>query len=477
VKHLKFGIPLTWFGPKATQRKLSGVFTGLCALAIAAVCAAPARAQMSENEGQSPSLTIQRLPATYSVLYSFNGYPNDGAQPWEIGGTLVRDASGNLYGSTSAGGNAVCQGVPYQPGTVVELSGNTETVLFNFSDQHCGGDVGISPTGALALDSAGNLYGTTQEGGSSDCGNVWKLSGSSFTVLYDFGCSEGGYPYAGVILDRQGNIYGTTALGGTYGNGIVYEINSQGGFGVLYAFTGGADGGKPYGGVAMDLAGNLYGMTYVGGTSQDGVVYELSRSGGGWTETVLHSFSGSPNDGANPRFASLTLQSTGPLTQIYGVTELGGSNGNGTAFKMARGRSGYNFTLLHSFTRANGDGGLPRGTLLGLNGKLYGTTAAGGDSNDWGTVFELSPPLTPFGSWQETILYNFTGSADGGTPIAGLVADSTGALYGAARDGGIVNNSCSSGCGVIFKVQPLTGFLGRRSLPSCSFRHFGSSRL
>jgi len=446
MKQLKVGAPHSICGWKATRGKLPVL---LCALIMAIAGAKPVRAQAPESEP-----VVQSPPSTFNVLYSFVGSPNDGAQPWEIGGALVRDASGNLYGSTNAGGNAVCQGVPYQPGTVFELSGSTESVLFNFSDAHCGLDVGISPSGALAMDSAGNLYGITQEGGPSDCGTVFKLSNSGYTVLYSFGCAEGGYPYAGVILDRQGNIYGTTAFGGTYGYGIVYEINSQGGFSVLYTFTGGADGGKPYGGLAMDLVGNLYGMTYVGGASQDGVVFELSRSEGGWTETVLHNFAGGSNDGQNPRFASLTLATSGPLTTIYGVTELGGSTNNGIAFKMARGRNGYTFTPLHSFTRTNGDGGLPRGTLLLRNGKLYGTTSAGGNSNDWGTVFELSPGSSPFGGWQETILYNFTGGADGGTPIAGLVADSNGVLYGAARDAGIVNNSCSSGCGVVFKVQP-----------------------
>ncbi len=453
MKNLGFGVPLTSIYAKTIHRTVASVLAGLCVLAMAALCTAPARAQVSEREGQ-PQMVAQRPTATYTVLYSFVGSPGDGAAPWEIGGALVRDASGNLFGSTAQGGIAFCQGVGSQWGTVFELSGSTDTLLFNFADQDCGGTVGIAPSGSLARDSSGNIFGTTQAGGPSGGGNVFELSaGGVFTVLHYFAPGEGEDPYSGVILDRQGNIYGTTPLG-ALGYGTVYEINNQGAFSVLYTFTGGADGGKPYGGLAMDLFGNLYGMTWVGGTSQDGVVFELSRSGGGWTETVLHTFTGSSNDGQNPRFASLTLQSTGPLTQIYGVTELGGSNGAGTAFSLTKTLTGYNFKLLHSFTRTNGDGGIPRGTLLLRNGKLYGTTAAGGSSGDWGTVFQLAPGPTPLGGWQETILYNFTGGADGGTPIAGLVADSTGALYGATRDAGIVNSSCAYGCGVIFKVQP-----------------------
>lgn len=386
--------------------------------------------------------------ATYTVVYTFQGGANDGNTPYDLGGALVRDSSGNFYGTTQGGGFKTCQGIGYQTGTVFELSGSTETDLYNFTG--CTGE-GISPTGNVALDGSGNIYGTTQDGGIGDCGIVWELSGSTYNKLHDFDCGSGSYPYSGVILDANGNIYGTAALGpqnaGNYG--AVWEISS-GAYNVLYTFTGGTDGANPYGGLVMDTQGNLYGTTAFGGAYGQGTVFEVSNSGGVWTETVLHSFqNANPTDGQQPYFASLTLAGK-PLGQlIYGVTKYGGSGGNGTAFKLMKSRKGYKFSLLHSFTRTGGDGGLPFGTLLLYRGKLFGTTEVGG-SSDWGTVFELVSGKT---GWTETILYNFTGGSDGGNPLAGLTAGSLGNLYGVATDGGSFTN-CSYGCGVIFKVKP-----------------------
>jgi uncharacterized repeat protein (TIGR03803 family) len=381
---------------------------------------------------------------TYTVVYSFTGSANDGATPWDIGGALVRDASGNMFGTTQAGGFKTCQGVNYQTGTVFELSGTAETDLYNFTG--CSGE-GISPTGSVAIDASGNIFGTTQNGGSGDCGLVWELSGSTFNDLHDFDCSSGAYPFSGVILDANGNIYGTAALG-SYG--AVWEISS-GAYNILYTFTGGADGANPYGGLVMDAQGNLYGTTALGGANGQGTVFKLSNSGGVWTEAVLHSFSNqSPTDGQQPYFASLTLAGNPLGNVIYGVTEYGGSGGNGTAFKMSKTNKGYKFSLIHSFTRTGGDGGSPFGTLLLRGGTLYGTTEVGG-SSDSGTVFKLALKNAV---WTETILHNFTNGADGSDPIAGLTADSKGNLYGLARDGGTVNSNCSQGCGVIFKIKP-----------------------
>ncbi len=386
--------------------------------------------------------------ATYTVVYTFQGGANDGNTPYDLGGALVRDSSGNFYGTTQGGGYEVCQGVGLQTGTVFELTGTTETDLFNFTG--CG-VYGISVTGNVARDASGNLYGTAQNGGTGDCGTVWELTSSGIVKLHDFGCSSGSYPYAGVILDANGNIYGTAPLGptGQGDYGAVWEI-SGGVYNILYTFTGGSDGGYPYGGLVMDTQGNLYGTTTFGGAYGQGTVFELSNTGGVWTETVLHSFqNANPADGQQPYFASLTLAGKPLGNVIYGVTQYGGSGGNGTAFKMVKSRKGYKFSLLHSFTRTGGDGGWPFGTLLLFRGKLYGTTHVGG-SSDYGTVYELA--LTK-GVWTETILYNFTEGADGGSPLAGLVADSKGNLYGVAPDGGSFTN-CSYGCGVIFKVKP-----------------------
>ena len=382
---------------------------------------------------------------TYTVLYTFQGSPNDGANPYEEGGALVRDASGNIFGSTQAGGYCTFQAEPYQNGTIFELSGSVETELHNFAGFECGGD-GVNVSGNVARDASGNIYGTAQDGGSNGCGTVWEFSAGVFTVLHDFDCSSGSYPYAGVILDGSGNIYGTAALST---NGIVWEISS-GVYNILYTFTGGTDGANPYGGLVMDGSGNLYGTTAFGGAYGQGTVFELSNTGGVWTETVLHSFQNvNPMDGQQPYFASLTLAGVPLGKVIYGVTRYGGSGGNGTAFELMKSRKGYKFSLLHSFTRTGGDGGLPFGTLLLYKGKLFGTTEVGG-SADSGTVFELTSTRT---GWTETILYNFTGGSDGGDPFAGLTADSRGSLYGVARDGGSFA-ACSTGCGVIFKVKP-----------------------
>ncbi|MGA8764060.1 MAG: choice-of-anchor tandem repeat GloVer-containing protein [Candidatus Sulfotelmatobacter sp.] len=384
---------------------------------------------------------------TFKVIYTFQGYPTDGSAPWDVG-TLLRDAVGNIYGTTRDGGSIDCNGTT--GGTLFELSSSgTETVLHDFGQGVPCGQDGLVPQGAVAMDSSGNLYGTTAGGGPGDCGAVWEWESSSSTLidLATFNCSEGAGPVSGVVMDKSGNLYGTAVAGGS-GNGIVYEVSS-GVLSVLYTFTGGSDGGVPRSGLVMDSQGNLYGMTYTGGAHSDGTVFELSQSGGVWTEKVLHSFSSSTTDGSFPSYGNLTLAGSPLGNVIYGMTEYGGSVNGGTVFKMVKKTKGYAFTLLHSFTGSGGDGLNPYATLAPLKGKLYGTTGGGGTSG-YGTVFELTPGST---GWTETILYNFTNGTDGSNPIAGLAADTKGNLYGTAIDGGSFA-ACSQGCGVVFKVHP-----------------------
>lgn len=384
--------------------------------------------------------------STEKVLYNFAG-GSDGASPYDTG-HLVRNSSGNFYGTTYQGGSCGA-------GTVFEVSSaGEETVLHNFC---LGGDGGY-PFGGVILDSSGNIYGTTEGGGSTDCGTVFELKHESNGewskgVLHVFGGPDGEHPFAGLIMDAAGNLYGTTAMGGARValGGVAFEISSSRTYSVLHSFcslSGCADGQLPFGGLTMDRRGNLYGTTSAGGANGLGTVFELSKSGGGWTETVLHSFAGGNSDGAYPMYGSLTLGTRAGKkkeSSIFGVTTQGGASNKGTAFEIVTSTTTTSptYTVLHSFGTRSG-GASPFGTLVNVEGRLFGTTAFKG-SSCCGTVFELTQKNK---TWVETVLYSFTGGGDGGSPYSGLVADSSGNLYGVANSGG------RSTYGVVFKVKP-----------------------
>jgi uncharacterized repeat protein (TIGR03803 family) len=318
-----------------------------------------------------------------TVLHSFTG-GKDGADP--IGG-LVQDSTGNFYGVAYRGG-------PNNSGTVFELSpAGVFTLLHSFVNPPSNG---WGPTGTLAINSAGDLFGTTYAGGGGiytggggqalDIGTIFEIpSGGAFTILRRFN-PGGALPRAGLYLE-SGTFYGTSAGDDVaLSGGAVFE------HGValpLYNFTGGTDGSQPLGGVIGDGLGNLYGTTSSGGSGYfgegNGVVFELNIATK--AETVLHTFTGVP-DGAVPT-ASLAWDSLGNL---YGTTSLGGTFG-------------------------------------------------------FGTVFELTKPATPGGPWTEVILYNFTGGADGANPFAGVLVDSNNNVWGAASAGG-------SGFGTLFIIAP-----------------------
>ncbi|MBZ5538963.1 MAG: hypothetical protein LAN61_00440 [Acidobacteriia bacterium] len=364
---------------------------------------------------------------TYNVLYSFTGGA-DGAYPYA---PLVLDETGNLYGTTEYGGT-------YQQGAVFKLdSSGTETVLHSFKVSGTGD--GQYPFAGLMLDEAGNLYGTTQFGGTFGKGTVFKVDTSGKeTVLYSFtGGADGANPRAGLVQDGRGNLYSTTYNGGSgscvVGCGIVFKLdvirNEEK---VLYTFTGGADGSNPSG-VILDKAGNLYGTTLNYGSSGYGTVFKLSKSG---KETVLYSFTGG-TDGSYP-YADLVLDERGNL---YGTTQ-GGIGGN--VFKL--GRSGK-LTVLHSFT-GSGDGAQPfAGLALDEAGNLYGTTYWGGVSNA-GTIFKVDA------NGGESVLHSFTGGTDGAFPYAGLVQDAVGNLFGTTIYGGGASPGGASGFGTVFKLTP-----------------------
>jgi uncharacterized repeat protein (TIGR03803 family) len=351
----------------------------------------------------------------------------------------------------------------------------TEKLLRTFASGKGGG----SPSGKLIFDSAGNLYGTTLAGGgfNTECPNGWcgaafELTPTSSgrwkeTVLHDFTVGKGGaVPLAGLIFDFAGNLYGTTYYGGR-GNcsrrcGVVFELTPSAGGkwteSVLYAFTGGSDGGNPSYGLIFDTAGNLYGTTESGGSGGVGVVFELTpTSDGKWEEKVLHSFSGG-RDGRYPS-TGLSLDSAGNL---YGGTSFGGNLahcqgfGCGVVFKLVPTSSGkWKETVLHSFTGGKDGAGPSSSLIFDLAGNPYGATGGGGmqggcQGAGCGLVFKLTP--TSKGRWKETVLYTFTGGKDGAGPDADLTFDAAGNLYGTTYGGGIAN--CGYACGVAFKLTP-----------------------
>jgi uncharacterized repeat protein (TIGR03803 family) len=360
-----------------------------------------------------------------SVVYAFPG-PHRGHYPYNAG--VILGSDGNLYGTTFYGGK---HGV----GTVYQLDRNGhESVLYTFDTFTATGF--SQPTWGVTRDAAGNFYGTTFIGQADvgyGYGVVYKVDTAGHaSVLHNFtGGADGGDPYGGVILDAQRNSYGTASEGGESNNGVVFKIAPSGHETVLYSFTGGADGASPYGSLLRDAAGNLYGTTFAGGTSGAGVVFKINSSG---EETVLYSFTGG-DDGGYP-LGGLVRDSAGNL---YGTTDGGGVSSAGVVFKIdPSGRE----TVLYSFTGGD-DGGYPEWVTLARDaaGNLYGTTVFGGTGNA-GVVFKIDT----YG--RETVLHSFTGGDDGGSPYAGVILGPQGQLYGTTPFGGKEN------IGVVFEIEP-----------------------
>ena len=336
-----------------------------------------------------------------------------------------------------------------------------------------GGKDGGGPSATLILDQAGNLYGTTTNGGATDHGAVFELTHVNGnwkeTVIYSFcptDCSDGANPFAGLIFDPAGNLYGTTEWGGNSalcsgaGCGVVFELmpKQDGSWAekVLHEFTA-TDGANPLAGLIFDQAGNLYGTTYSGGAGPCdpygcGVVFQLApNSDGSWQENVLYSFCPTDcGDGAFPS-AGLIFDATGSL---YGTTGGGGEfgGGGGTVFQLTpNGKGSWTESVLYSFCVVSScrDGRYPYGgVVFDQTGNLYGTTRAGG-ANINGAVFQLTPNQD--GSWNETVLHSSLTSKnglDGSDPYGGLIFDQTGNLYGTMAGGG------ADGWGVVFKLAP-----------------------
>jgi len=289
---------------------------------------------------------------------------------------------------------------------------------------------GATPYGSVIIkDNTSTLYGTTTYGGSDNFGTVYKLSKSGKEkVLYSFtGGADGGEPFAGLAMDKSGTLYGTTIAGGSSNKGTVFKLNpTTKKETVLYSFTGGTDGSTPFSGLVMDESGNLYGTTAQGGSSGGGVVYKVNIKTK--KETVLHSFAGNP-DGAEPLYGNLLMDKSGNL---YGTTVDGGTSNAGTVWKVsAKGKE----TVLYSFTGGSDGGGVFEQSLAtDGKGNLYGTTEEGG-ADSVGVVFKVNIKAK-----SESVLYSFSGSPDGAYPSSGLVRDSKGNLYGTTQNGGVDND-------------------------------------
>lgn len=369
-------------------------------------------------------------PSSYRVVYRFAGSP-DGEAPH----AALTDVSGALYGTTYAGGKFFAG-----DGTVFRVTtSGKEKVLHSFGN----GVDGAFPSARL-IDVGGTLYGTTEVGGthrngSSEyfCGTVFSINEAGRErVLHSFaGSPDGQDPKAGLINVR-GTLYGTTKLGGAHGLGTVFSISTSGREKVLYSFEGARDGALPSDGSLIDVSGTLYGTTsaggrYVHGKHDDGgTLFRISTSG---TEKVLHSF-GKGADGIGPTGTLIDVNGT-----LYGATYLGGAHNSGTVFSIST--SGKE-NVLHSFD--GNDGYTPYAGLIDVKGTLYGTTAAGGAQGE-GNVFSMSTSGT------EKVLHTFTGGSDGAYPEASLI-EVNGTLYGTTAGGGQPQSQHPSG--TVFALSP-----------------------
>jgi hypothetical protein len=398
------------------------------------------------------------------VLYKFTGGA-DGRSP---SGQLIADHAGNLYGATEFGGIAD-NGVVFELSPPAAKGGKwTQTVLYSFK----GGSDGLAPNAGLVFDGAGNLYGTTFDGGNCHyyCGVIFRLAppsspGGAWTeaVLHAFGgvnSSDGGAPTGSLVFDKAGNLYGTTEFGGNVvctNNpgpcGVVFQLappKSHGGRWtetVLYNFKGVPDGDFPFGYLTIDKQGTLFGTTTQGGTGACtdgegltigcGTFFELTRGmSGAWTETVLHNFVASDSGAA----LDLLLDSTGALygPAGYDVIKLAPPVKHGDPWTKQ---------ALHQFPGGISGRYPSSGVISDPSGNLYGTAWANGLFSTYGTVYELSPPTVKNGKWTLTTLHKFPGNFDSQQPAGRLLRDRSGALYGTSA-------SSSGGNGYVFKIRP-----------------------
>lgn len=374
------------------------------------------------------------------TLYSFQGQPTDGNVPCAV----TRDSARNMYGVTEAGGE-------WSNGTVFELNANGEEAVlhsFDWTD-------GSQPCAPLLVSSNGDLYGTTIYGGPNGNGTVFRMRGTDLATIYEFkGPPDGQGPFGGLVENVDRNLYGTTAGGGTGpcagGCGTIYRIDRSGREAVVYDFDG-TDGANPGATLVHDPEGNLYGTTSDGGLDNSnqlcpggcGTVFMLSRSG---KYIVLHKFTFGTSDGWGVPFGVVRDEQG----NLYGTTLGGGAWNYGTVYEItSRGEE----KVLYSFAGPP-DGATP-GQIAIADGKLYGTTDNGGDTNCWGPsggcgiVFELSK----YGN--ERILHTFNGVSDGASPSGPVAFDPESNMYGTTSGG--PKDGCpfsQRGCGTVWELSP-----------------------
>ncbi len=393
-------------------------------------------AAMAAAVAVAPS--VVRATAVLSTLITFNG--TNGSDPFC---TMAIDSDGDLYGTTTQSnfGSGIANG------TVFELKAGALTTLdplatFNLTN-------GSRPQGALALDAAGDVFGTTGSGGTGSRGVVFEVPVGSGTVndLATFNNSNGASPDGGVTYDGKGNLYGTTNAGGGNGLGTVFSVPVTGTTSdpSIVRFTG-SNGGAPVGSLAIDSAGNVYGTTTGVGAGSNGTVFEIPAATGIFTP--LATFSGS--NGTSP--GNLTVDSAG---DVYGTTSSGGGSVDGTVFEVIAG-SGMISTLA-TFTGYNGE--TPKGgVIVDSAGNVFGTASNGGGTGTVGqvigdgTVFEVGA-----GSGTVSTLAAFTGS-NGADPLGGLTVDAAGNLYGTTDIGGTSSDGIVfelTGSGFVVGPQPI----------------------
>jgi uncharacterized repeat protein (TIGR03803 family) len=373
--------------------------------------------------GHGAVFTFKTDGTGFTLLHSFLSNP-DGDTPYA---SLILDGAGFLYGTTTKGGvNGF--GAVFK----IKTDGSGFTVIHSFTGGNGGG---LAPDAALVLDASGFLYGTTAGLGGSV---VYKLKtdGTAFSILHVLagGASDGNQSMAPLLSDGAGNLYGTSYSGGASNKGTVFTLKTDGtNFGLLHSFAGGvSDGQNPQAALTMDGSGYLYGTTYGGGASAHGTVFKLKTDG--TVFSLVHSFTGG-SDGQSPFYSSVLQGGSGYL---YGTAILGASGG-GTVFKVKT--DGSSFTTIHTFTGGDSDGLLPfAGVVTDASGNLYGTTGLGGHA-DHGTAFTLRNDGSGF-ALLHTFLYS-----DGSDVESALVLDGSGYLYGTASSGGPVDS------GAVFKLK------------------------
>jgi uncharacterized repeat protein (TIGR03803 family) len=389
--------------------------------------------------------TFASAGVTEEVLYTF-GTPPAGAFPL----TKPLYLNGKFYGTTSSGGGGCNCGTIYE--FTPSASGGIYKTIYTFKNA---GD-GVVPLGNIVADTSGNIYGVTGSGGAASVGTVWELSPGTggtwnHTDIWDFGELEndGSGPDAGLIIDGAGNLYGTTDSGGTSFAGTVFELspgsNGQWNESILHSFSG-PDGYGPKAELIMDAKGDLYGTTMSGGTDSDGVVFKMSPvSGGGWSETVIYNFTGGGDQGFPE--APVWMDSKGNL---YGTT-IGTENNVlfGTVYELLRNTGGtWTESTLHTFTGDDGDGAVPAGGVT-FDGKahLYGTTSEGG-TDFAGTVYQLN--WQTGNTWGYDVYYTFPSGSKGGNPSTGLTL--AGGKWFGATTGGPDNGD--TGAQVLYEINP-----------------------